>query len=149
MSPLRSSFLITESSIKLNIVAENGYPWRTPDEIENGLEVRFYIFTLASVFWSVILINRTNLFGILKSCSICMGFYKGNISYLIFKNLLNDFFSGITVYQESQDSLSERHVRFSDNCWRSVRLSGMSLCVVWWILADIWEKRNAAVFWVG
>jgi hypothetical protein len=63
MSPQRLSFLITESSIKLNIVAESGSPWCTPDENENGLEVRFSIFTLVSVFWSVILINCTNLFG--------------------------------------------------------------------------------------
>jgi hypothetical protein len=49
----------------LNIVAESGSPWHMPDEIENDLEVRFSIFTLVSMFWIVILINRTNLFGCL------------------------------------------------------------------------------------
>jgi hypothetical protein len=32
----------------------------TPDEIKTGLEVRFSIFTLASMFWIVIVINRTS-----------------------------------------------------------------------------------------
>jgi hypothetical protein len=57
MSPLRMSFLITKTSVKLNVVVESGLPWRTPDEIESCLEVRFSIYTLASVLWLVILIN--------------------------------------------------------------------------------------------
>jgi hypothetical protein len=57
--------------IKLNIVAECGSSWRTPDEIKNGLEVRFTIFTLASVFWSVIylLVPTYDLFLLNTFCS--------------------------------------------------------------------------------
>jgi hypothetical protein len=67
----------------LNVVAESGSLWRMPDEIENSLEVRFSIFTLASVLWIVILIDRTNLFGILSSCNICIIFCVPEIPGII------------------------------------------------------------------